>query len=64
MEALLTTDQAAEKLRVAPITMRKWRMAGTGPKYVRCGAHIRYTDDELAAWVAARTVTSTSEHTG
>ena len=59
--ALLTTAEVADQLQVAEITLRKWRLAGTGPRFVRCGANVRYQKSDLEAWIASRTVASTSE---
>ena len=60
-EQLQTTSEVAEFLRVAEITLRKWRLSGRGPRFTRCGATVRYRRQDVEAWVAARTVASTSE---
>ena len=59
--ALLTTAEVADLLQIAEITLRKWRLAGTGPRFVRCGTNVRYQKPDLEAWIASRTVASTSE---
>jgi excisionase family DNA binding protein len=59
--SLLTTPEVADLLQVAEITLRKWRLSGAGPRFVRCGANIRYHRDDIDQWIAARTVASTSE---
>jgi predicted DNA-binding transcriptional regulator AlpA len=61
LETLLTTPEVAGQLGVAEITLRKWRIAGTGPRFIRCGANIRYRGADIEAWVSSRTVASTSE---
>lgn len=61
VEALLTTPEVAGRLGVAEITLRKWRIHGTGPRFIRCGANIRYRASDLESWVSSRTVGSTSE---
>ena len=61
MEELLTTAKVAEKLGLAEITVRKWRISGRGPRYVRCVGRVRYRQADIEAWVTARTVVSTSE---
>lgn len=49
---LLTTDEAARLLAMKPQTLRKWRVDGTGPKYVRVGARaVRYTRRALNAYI-------------
>lgn len=57
---LLKTDQVAEHLNVKPITLRKWRLIGRGPKFIRCGSSIRYHPEQIAQWIERSTVVSTS----
>jgi excisionase family DNA binding protein len=61
MEPLLTTDQAAECLGVAGITLRKWRLYGGGPRFVRLGRAVRYRLGALEAYVAKQEFDSTSQ---
>lgn len=61
VETLLTTPEVAGRLRVAEITLRKWRIHGTGPRFIRCGANVRYRAADIESWVSSRTVGSTSE---
>jgi excisionase family DNA binding protein len=60
-QLLLTTAEVAVLLQIAEITLRKWRLAGTGPRFVRCGTSVRYHSADLDRWIASRTVASTSE---
>lgn len=58
---LLTTPQAAEVLGVTPDTLRRWRMKGFGPKYVRhmptaSNSPVLYAVRDLEAWIDAHTV--------
>ena len=51
-EPLLTEPEAAEVLRVSTSTLKRWRLAGTGPPvagYV--GRSPRYQKSELLAWI-------------
>jgi predicted DNA-binding transcriptional regulator AlpA len=51
-EPLLTEPEAAEVLRVSTSTLKRWRLAGTGPPvagYV--GRSPRYRRSELLAWI-------------
>jgi len=43
----LTTAEAAERLRVAKVTLESWRAAGRGPKFSRLGRAIRYATVDL-----------------
>lgn len=45
---LLTTHQAAAVLGLQPSTLKKWRLLGIGPKYIRVGPKsIRYRLSDL-----------------
>ena len=60
-DRLQTTSEIADLLQVAQITLRKWRLGGSGPRFVRVGANVRYRQSDIDAWLAARTASSTSE---
>lgn len=61
MDALFNTSEVATRLGVAEVTLRKWRIYGTGPRFIRCGTNIRYRNSDIESWVSSRTVGSTSE---
>ena len=61
MTALLTQREAALCLRLSERTLERWRVQGTGPRFVRLNHRIRYRQQDLDAHVAARVVGSTSE---
>ena len=45
---LLTTHQAAGILALQPATLKKWRVLGIGPKYLRVGPRaVRYRMSDL-----------------
>jgi predicted DNA-binding transcriptional regulator AlpA len=46
----LTTSELAERLQVAPETVRSWRVYGTGPSYLKFGRGIRYRLADVEAW--------------
>lgn len=46
---LMTTEEVAESLRLAEGTLRKWRSAGRGPKFVKLGNDlVRYLPEDIA----------------
>lgn len=51
MEQLLTTNEVAARLRVAPATLRFWRWKCVGPASFRVGGRVVYRESVLAAWV-------------
>jgi hypothetical protein len=52
---------AAEILDVSESFLNKARMEGTGPRYIKLGASVKYIIDELLPWAMARARTSTSD---
>ena len=67
LDPLLTTAQTAALLGLQAQTLRKWRLQGLGPPYVRLGdgpgARVAYRQGDIDAWVAARVYTSTAAET-
>lgn len=49
---LLTTEETAARLRVDPSTVRRWRLDGVGPPYLKKGSIHRYPANELESWIA------------
>ena len=47
---LMTTDEAAEWLRLKPHTLENMRWQGTGPKFRKHGGRIFYHRTELKQW--------------
>ena len=60
---LINEFEAAEHMGVKVGTMRKYRLTGNGPKFIRLSARcIRYRRDWLDEHAAGRTYTSTSQY--
>jgi excisionase family DNA binding protein len=55
-QANMTTQEAANYLRVAPRTMENWRTAGTGPAYSKIGGRVVYSRAKLDEYFRAREV--------
>lgn len=51
---MLTTDQLAERLGVPAQSVRRWRMLGLGPAYMKYGdpvrGPVRYRTEDVEAW--------------
>jgi excisionase family DNA binding protein len=61
-QTLVTTPQAAEYLGgLKPNTLEIWRIQGTGPAYKKIGRLVRYSLDDLDAYVTAQSRRSTSQ---
>lgn len=61
LSELLTSERAAPFVGTEPKTLDNWRTLGKGPKFIRVGRKAMYHPDDIAEWVAARRVQSTSE---
>ena len=58
------TPEAARLLDLSPRTLEKHRCDGTGPVYHKLGGRVVYSVEDLAAWVARGSVTSTLDPRG
>ena len=57
-----TTEESAHYLRCHPVTLRKWRVEGTGPFFIKMGRRVLYRQRDLDAWLMAQRTSSTSEY--
>ena len=60
---LLPSPEAAALLGLKPQTLRKWRLIGTGPVYIRLGGpagRVAYRRVDIDAWLEEHAFTSTS----
>jgi hypothetical protein len=57
------TPSAAKRLhpKLSPRTMERWRQCGQGPRFVRVGRRIGYTDEALEEYLGASTHQHTAE---
>jgi len=64
---LLTTSEAASRLRLSPRTLERLRVSGEGPLYLKVGpgkrARVLYRQSDLESWLAQFCYGSTSEYT-
>ncbi len=60
LPALVNEAEAAHKLRLSVKTLRRWRWAGKGPRFLKLGAAVRYDSADLSAFIEAGRRTSTS----
>jgi len=61
MDKLLTSDQAAEVMCIAPVTLRKWRWEGKGPIFVKVGRKVAYRLSDIETWLHGQLRNSTSD---
>lgn len=56
----LTEREVAELLGLSVATLRAWRHRGRGPRFLRLGRSVRYLPSDLADFVRASAVDTTS----
>ena len=53
MESFLNENQVSEKIQVSLACLRRWRLRGEGPQYVKVGPLVRYRPEAIEQWVDA-----------
>lgn len=53
---LLDAAAVAGRLGVSIHTLAQWRYAGSGPRYMRVGKHVRYRWSDIEIWLAEQTI--------
>lgn len=48
---LMTTDEVAQYLGLAPSTLNTWRSRGRGPQFIKVGKLVRYSRSEVDYWL-------------
>jgi predicted site-specific integrase-resolvase len=57
-DRFMTTEEVAAYLRVARVTLGRWRREGSGPPWSRPVRRILYLKRDLDAWVDASRTTA------
>ena len=60
-DRLLNEKEVANTLNIKVATLRRWRWAGKGLRFVKLGAAVRYDPADLAAFIEAGRRRSTSD---
>lgn len=60
LPTLKTAKEAADFLGVRTGTLEQWRWLGKGPKFIKVGARVMYSDEQLREYIEARTRTSSA----
>ena len=53
-QQLFTDVDVARYCGVAPVTLRRWRLEGRGPRFVRLGRSVKYRLEDVEAWLKSR----------
>jgi predicted DNA-binding transcriptional regulator AlpA len=58
---LLTEEEVARQLHVSLAALRRWRLEGRGPRFIKVSALVRYRPEELEQWLASRPAGGTTD---
>ena len=61
---LLKEHEAAERLSLEVATLRRWRWAGKGPRFLKIEGAVRYDQADLSAFIEGARRRSTSDICG
>jgi len=50
---LLKETEVAMRLAVSLASLRRWRVDGRGPRFIKLGASVRYRVQDVEAWLAS-----------
>ncbi len=50
----VSAEQLAQEFGVPLRSVYGWNAKGTGPRRIRVGRHVRYSRDDVEAWIAAQ----------
>jgi hypothetical protein len=62
MGVLMGEREAAEILKLSPITLRIWRSKKRGPQYVQLGRAIRYRESDLKKFILSNIISHPKEN--
>jgi predicted DNA-binding transcriptional regulator AlpA len=51
---LITEKSVATMLAISVATVRRWRLLGSGPTFVKIGAAVRYRPEDVQRWLESR----------
>ena len=60
-DRLLHEAEVGQILSVKVSTLRRWRWAGLGPRFIKIGAAVRYDPEELKVYLSKHVRSSTSD---
>lgn len=51
MQQLLNENDVALQLSVTKAALRRWRLEGRGPRFLKLGSLVRYQQNDISAWL-------------
>jgi hypothetical protein len=50
---LLTEEDVSKQLHVSLASLRRWRLEGRGPRFIKVSSLVRYRPEDLEEWLVA-----------
>lgn len=60
---LIDTITAAEMIGLNPRTLENWRVLWKGPKFVKVGGRVRYSEQHIIEWLNKHTQETENDNT-
>jgi predicted DNA-binding transcriptional regulator AlpA len=60
-QTLITEQEASRRLTVSVKTLQAWRVRGGGPRFVKVGRLVRYTEVAIEKFIREHTMASTAQ---
>ena len=54
LNSLVPEKEVATQLAISLASLRRWRVEGRGPRYLKLGASVRYRIADVEDWLASR----------
>jgi len=51
MKSLLNEHDVARLIALSVASLRRWRILGQGPKFLKIGAAVRYREEDVLDWL-------------
>jgi excisionase family DNA binding protein len=62
MVNLMTENEVSKRLNVSLASLRRWRLTKRGPAFFKVGSLVRYSLEDLEAWLAALPTGGSARH--
>jgi hypothetical protein len=62
MASLMTEQEVSKRLNVSLASLRRWRLLRRGPAFVKVGSLVRYSPENLEAWLASLPTGGAASH--
>jgi hypothetical protein len=49
----MTEQEVSKRLNVSVASLRRWRLLGRGPAFLKVGSLVRYRPEDMDAWLAS-----------